>query len=306
MLEIQPTNVASPAEAASTATEQPPDLQSQDASTPEVAEAPRRTKVIFVSDVHLDPEHRPEIYDLFIQFLQGMAREARALYILGDLFDSWWIGDEYDRQRYPEVLTALRELTDSGVSTYALPGNRDFLLGELFTSDTGVSVLNEPCIIRVFREPILVAHGDVYCTDDHHYQRLRKLTHNSTIRWIWERMPIEWKIRIGNSIRGASAEAVKHKPDDIMDVNAVAIEDAIRRSYVMKMVHGHTHRPGEHTWKIDGHNVYRYVLGDWYEQGSMLVADENGDWSLQKLDLEGSTSSELEENIDGTAANAAA
>lgn len=272
----------------------------------EASDPPRHTKVIFVSDVHLDPEHRPEVYDLFIRFLGNEAREARALYILGDLFDSWWIGDEYDRDRYPEVLAALRELTDSGVPVYVLPGNRDFLLGELFASDSGASILTEPCIVRVFREPILIAHGDVYCTDDHHYQRLRKLTHNTTIRWIWEHMPLEWKIRIGNSIRNASADAVKQKPDDIMDVNAVAIEDAIRRSYVMKMVHGHTHRPGEHTWKIDGHNVYRYVLGDWYEQGSMLVADENGDWSLQKLDLEGSTSSELEENIDSFTNNPAA
>ena len=42
------------------------------------------------------------------------------------------------------------------------------------------------------------------------------------------------------------------------------------------MVHGHTHRPAVHTLEVDGAPATRIVLGDWYEQGSVLVWNEQG------------------------------
>src|SRR5690606_4781754 len=47
---------------------------------------------LFISDLHLDPE-RPAITELFGRFLDGEARAANALYILGDLFEAW-VGDD--------------------------------------------------------------------------------------------------------------------------------------------------------------------------------------------------------------------
>ena len=47
---------------------------------------------LFISDLHLSGE-RPEINKLFLKFLSNEARQADALYILGDLFE-YWIGDE--------------------------------------------------------------------------------------------------------------------------------------------------------------------------------------------------------------------
>ena len=49
-------------------------------------------KTLFISDLHLS-EHRPELTAAFLRFLQEEARQAEALYILGDLFD-FWIGDD--------------------------------------------------------------------------------------------------------------------------------------------------------------------------------------------------------------------
>ena len=42
------------------------------------------------------------------------------------------------------------------------------------------------------------------------------------------------------------------------------------------IIHGHTHRPAVHEMEIDGHKAVRIVLGDWYEQGSVLRWDEKG------------------------------
>ena len=46
----------------------------------------------FIADLHLS-ESRPELTKLFLRFMHEKAPSARAVYILGDLFD-FWIGDD--------------------------------------------------------------------------------------------------------------------------------------------------------------------------------------------------------------------
>jgi UDP-2,3-diacylglucosamine hydrolase len=64
--------------------------------------------------------------------------------------------------------------------------------------------------------------------------------------------------------------------ETIMDVNADAVADAMRRAGVTRLIHGHTHRPAVHRFQLDGQTAERIVLGDWYEHGSVLKVDANG------------------------------
>ena len=41
-------------------------------------------------------------------------------------------------------------------------------------------------------------------------------------------------------------------------------------------IHGHTHRPAVHDFTIENKEMKRIVLGDWFEQGSVLECDEKG------------------------------
>ena len=85
---------------------------------------------LFVSDVHLDAA-APEATQQFLDFLARQAREAEALYILGDLFEAW-VGDDDRDPEKERVCLGLRALTQRGVACFALHGNRDFLLGKGF------------------------------------------------------------------------------------------------------------------------------------------------------------------------------
>jgi UDP-2,3-diacylglucosamine hydrolase len=237
---------------------------------------------LFVADVHLDPDRRPAIHALFLAFLRTQAREADAVYLLGDLFDAWWLGDRIDREHYPAALSALRELTAQGVPVYAVHGNRDFLLGEEFSAATGVTLLNEPSVVEVNGESILIAHGDVYCTDDVRYQRLRRLTRNPVLQWLWKHTPIRWRRHLGQKIRNASAQAIQYKPAAIMDVHPATVDRAMVQAGVQRLVHGHTHRPNHHQWQHNGQTFHRHVVGDWYQNGSVLVAHQ-GEWTLETL-----------------------
>src|SRR5258705_11597874 len=87
--------------------------------------SPSAMSTLFISDLHLDPA-RPHIVELFTRFVAADARRAEALYILGDLFESW-IGDDDDSPLALQVAQSLYALRQSGVPVFFMHGNRDFL-----------------------------------------------------------------------------------------------------------------------------------------------------------------------------------
>jgi UDP-2,3-diacylglucosamine hydrolase len=133
---------------------------------------------LFVSDLHLDANY-VAANERFLAFLEHEARDARVLYILGDLFEAW-IGDDDPDPTKRVICEGLRQLTDRGVGCFVLHGNRDFLLGEGFEARTGCRMLPDPVIATFGSEPVLLTHGDALCIDDHPYLELR-----TTVRSSW-------------------------------------------------------------------------------------------------------------------------
>jgi UDP-2,3-diacylglucosamine hydrolase len=64
--------------------------------------------------------------------------------------------------------------------------------------------------------------------------------------------------------------------DEIMDVNQDAVAAMLDEHGVDLMLHGHTHRPAVHSIDLADRSATRIVLGDWYDQGSIVRWDENG------------------------------
>jgi UDP-2,3-diacylglucosamine hydrolase len=229
---------------------------------------------LFVSDVHLDLA-RPHIMQAFMDFLQHEASSAEAVYILGDLFELW-AGDDVGLPRYEPVITALRTLSAHGVRLYFLPGNRDFLIGHDFCAQTGMQILREPVIIQLANTPTVLMHGDTLCTDDIAYQRFRRIVHQAWLQRLFLRLPVTTRWRMAERLRARTSAEVKAKPMQVMDVNDEAVAAIFRRLGVTQMIHGHTHRAAIHELNVDGIACRRIVLGDWYEQGSLLRCDSSG------------------------------
>lgn len=237
---------------------------------------------LFVSDLHLDPA-RPATTALFLDFLARQARQTEACYILGDLFEAW-IGDDDDTELGRVVVNALRSLADSGVPVYFLHGNRDFLIGPRFASESGIQLLPETEVIDLYGEPVLLLHGDTLCTDDVDYQAFRAQVRNPVWQARLLEQPLAQRRALAGQLRETSRQALQQKATDITDVNPAAVNQALRAHGVRRMIHGHTHRPAIHEWTLDELPVRRAVLGDWYVQGSVLRCDE-ADWCLEPLAL---------------------
>ena len=236
---------------------------------------------LFISDLHLDPE-RPAITALLFAFLRGEARGARGLYILGDLFEAW-VGDDDDGELAREVATELRALHSAGVPVAFIRGNRDFLVGPDYAARAGLTLLPDPCVLELQGEPVLLLHGDLLCTDDAAYLAFRRQVRDPAWQQGFRAQSLAQRRAFAQQARAASQAAQQGQPLSIGDVNQTAVEATLRRYGVRTMIHGHTHRPAVHEFELDGAPHRRIVLGDWYEQGSVLRLDENGEYALSSL-----------------------
>jgi len=233
---------------------------------------------LLLSDIHLPNQPSP-LHAAFAGFLAGPARRAQTVYILGDLFE-YWISDDVGQREYGPEFTALRALTDSGVRVRFMHGNRDFMVGKHFAAATGVELLHDPLPLDLAGVPTLLSHGDIFCTDDIAYQRWRRFSRNPLAQAIYKLLPESVHRRIASTARSGS----ESKPSVIMDVNEAAVRQAFVQYDVRRIIHGHTHRPAEHAYDIDGRACERIVLADWRPQRlEYLVCDDTG-WRRQLFD----------------------
>jgi|SRR5688572_2925390 UDP-2,3-diacylglucosamine hydrolase len=230
---------------------------------------------LFISDLHLDAE-RPAITDLFGRFLADEARGADALYILGDLFEAW-VGDDDPSDVGAFVADRLATLDRAGTPSYFIRGNRDFLLGDDYARRARMRILPDPAVVMIEGAPTLLMHGDTLCTDDVAYQAFRTQTRDPKWQTHFLSQPLPARIAFAQQAREASR---KHQSglqreglmEAITDVAPATVDATLARFGIDRLIHGHTHRPAVH----DERNGTRIVLGDWYEQGSMLRVDRDG------------------------------
>ena len=230
---------------------------------------------LFVSDLHLDPA-RPEITRLFGEFVDGEARGADALYILGDLFEAW-VGDDDPSEAGALVAEKLRSLADSGVPVGFIRGNRDFLVGEEYAHRAGMAILPDPAVVMLYGRPTLLMHGDLLCTDDIAYQQFRAQTRDPAWQAQFLAQPLAARLAFAEKARAASKARAGELRDagtmeTITDVSPPTVAEAFKRYGIDTLIHGHTHRPAKH----ENGGDTRIVLGDWYEQGSVLRVTPQG------------------------------
>ena len=219
---------------------------------------------LFIADLHLD-DARPAATDAFLHFLRDEARGADALYVLGDLFESW-VGDDDPSDAGARVADALRALSASGTPVRFIHGNRDFLLGNEYANRANVELLPDPSIITLDGAPVLVGHGDLLCTDDTAYQQFRAMTRAPGWKAQFLAQPLPARLAFAEQARAASKARYGElksagTSDTITDVTHATVDATFERYGVDRIIHGHTHRPAIHD---EGHGRTRVVLGDWY------------------------------------------
>ena len=232
----------------------------------------------FISDLHLSEKH-PELTQAFFKFLNESKEACTHLFILGDLFETW-IGDDDDLPLHREIKQALLSFTTNGPKTFFMHGNRDFLVGESFAKETGITILPDPCTLEINGQKVLLSHGDFLCTDDQDYIDFRNQVREQDWQSNFLSKSLNERKQIAANLRTDSKEATSKKSDTITDVNERSVLDFINEYQPDLFIHGHTHRPNIH----DTGSSKRIVLGDWGDYGWYLYFNKDN-YYLKKFDI---------------------
>ena len=232
----------------------------------------------FISDIHLSDKH-PELTQAFYTFLKESKEACTHLFILGDLFEAW-IGDDDSTPLIQEIKSALREFTTNGPETFFIHGNRDFLIGQTFAEETGITILPDPYSLVINEQKIVISHGDFLCTDDVDYITFRNQVRTQEWQSNFLQKPLSEREAIAASMRDASQEATAEKSNTITDVNLDAVNNFIDEHKPDFFIHGHTHRPDIHNLE----SAKRIVLGDWGDSGWYCWLDKDS-YQLEQFSI---------------------
>lgn len=239
----------------------------------------KKSRTLFISDLHLDSD-TPAITRTFLHFLEQQASGARALYILGDLFEAW-VGDDDHGELSDSVAEALARLADGGTEVFLMHGNRDFLIGHDYAARCHATLLEDPTVIDCHGQRVALMHGDSLCTRDSEYMAFRKQVRSPEWQDAFLAKSLMERYMIAQQAREQSREANTHKTSDIMDVTYSEVINALHELDVTVLVHGHTHRPAVHTITLEEpiqgeETAVRIVLGDWHNKGWVLEFTDEG------------------------------
>jgi len=100
-------------------------------------------------------------------------------------------------------------------------------------------------------------HGDSLCTDDTEYMIFRAKVRSPAFQMDFLGKSVAERDQIIRGYREISKSSTAAKKPEIMDVNQQAVESVMREHHVQRLIHGHTHRPKEHLFNLDGRPARR-------------------------------------------------
>jgi UDP-2,3-diacylglucosamine hydrolase len=222
--------------------------------------------VDFISDLHLQASE-PATFDAWQYFMQNT--QADAVFILGDLFEVW-VGDDVLHGSAPDNAGSFEtrcaqvlQAASRRLDIFFMHGNRDFLLGPAFAKASGMTLLVDPCVLEFAGQRWLLSHGDALCLQDTDYMLFRKQVRQAQWQVDFLRQPMARRQTVARALREQSEARRRGELANAMtlaDLDSAATRDWLRASGASTLIHGHTHRPGQHDLSDD---LQRIVLSDW-------------------------------------------
>jgi UDP-2,3-diacylglucosamine hydrolase len=244
-------------------------------------QAPAHWRAVdLLSDLHLHHGDADTLALLSSYLASECSGEADALIVLGDLFEVWIGDDLIDCAPEATGLTpddsdalrfwheAVRQLAEHACKKpiWFMAGNRDFLLGSRGLQACGMQCLQDPTRLEMGEQRWLLSHGDALCLADTDYQAFRRQVRQPAWQAAVLGRPLPERLALARHMRAQSREHQQHLGDPTAwaDVDEPEALRWLRHADCSTLIHGHTHRPGEHTL-APGYS--RVVLSDWEGQG---------------------------------------
>lgn len=231
-------------------------------------------KLAFISDLHLSPDTFSN-NQLFYSLLKKWQDEIDALYILGDLFD-YWVGDDDDNVFTREMKQILANFTQY-IPIYFIGGNHDFGIGKHFALETGISLLKDLTPLTIGKNIILLSHGDIFCTLDVKYQKMKSILQNPITKFILRRIPLRLRYKLKEKLEHGASKEFNTQTQETYHVVDSTVAAFAHKYQANIVIHGHTHNPDCYIIKSKHGILQRFEIPDWVDRkpgGYIMLEDE--------------------------------
>jgi UDP-2,3-diacylglucosamine hydrolase len=248
------------------------------AAVPDAREVPPMAPpVVVAGDVHLTPE-RPDVTHRFSEFLDARAGKGGTLFLLGDVFD-YWVGPEQAREALgTTVVGRLVSLAAGGTQVLFVGGNRDFAFCR-FGGGGGIGLVPDDLVrTRWGTKTVLLTHGDLLCSADPRYQRMRGFLRSRLALGLLDRLPYRVASYLARGLRDLSEREVRRKPYASMGIDYSLARRWLEELDADLLVAGHVHT-GVHHRLADGSGAAGgrprdvIVVKDWDRGGGVVRWD---------------------------------
>ena len=243
----------------------------------------------FASDIHLgagDAATARAVERRFVAWLDDAARDAEAIFLVGDIFDFWF---EYRRvvpKGFVRTLGKLAELTDRGVRVVFFTGNHDIWAFDYLAKECGVILHTSMMETTINGKSFLIGHGDGLNPNDKGYLFLRNAFHNRFLQRCFRFIHPDWGITLANKwsshsrLKGnGQIEARGYLGDDKEEI-VIYCRNILKEHHVDYFIFGHRHLPLNLELESNSHYIN---TGDWITHFSYAVFDGEK-VSLEKID----------------------
>ena len=211
----------------------------------------------------------------FISWLSFIQKDAKELYLVGDVFDFWFDYKTVIPEGFTRLFGKLAELSDQGIKIHYFKGNHDMWLNGYFEEELGFTIHSDNLEIEREGIKIFIGHGDGKGPKDYKYKFLKKIFRNPIFiflfKWIHPDIGMAFAQLSSKRSRYATGEAKKEVFQGKENEWLVSyVNRKIEKNHHDYFVFGHRHLPLE----IDVNEKTKYInLGDWLHYNSYAVFD---------------------------------
>jgi UDP-2,3-diacylglucosamine hydrolase len=216
---------------------------------------------LFISDIHLglqDKETEKEKERLLVKFLNYARDNCSELFIAGDLFDYWFEYKRVYQKGFFRTLTALQDLTNSGVKVHYFIGNHDFMHRDFFTSEIGVELHEDGIEQTLNGKRFFIAHGDGLVKNDMGYNILKSILRNKMLQKFYSLIHPDIGVSLASHTSKSSRGYTSQKDYGEIDGLFEAAKNKIDLGFDF-VLFGHLHKRVFEKYK----NGYYINLGSW-------------------------------------------
>ncbi len=156
-----------------------------------------KEKIYFASDMHFGSDifEDPQITEKrFVCWLNIIKKDAKALYLLGDVFDFWFEYKKVVPRGFTRVLGKLAEMHDYGIEIHFFTGNHDMWIFDYLPKEIGAIIHKKPLLTEIDGKIFYLAHGDNLGNESRFSKFISSVFHNRVCQYLFARFPSAWGI----------------------------------------------------------------------------------------------------------------